>query len=363
MVLFKDINEDTTNLLTKDFPHEKPYEFEYKNKNKSISFTNNAVYNVITRSVDTSTTIKYLNCNNITTEFKLNGGGFTSFDIKYAIPLTEKLKINRNLSNNIKDSNLGEYNRNNSLAGESCKYLRAFHSAFRGFTIGTKIEHKPKGKLSENNKIDLNLEYYDNKHIHTKFNVNPVTNASTLSTCLENKFNCGTFRIGAETTADDITDVTKANYSLGCSFIKESKNKIHLTGEERSGGCFNYLLFPSYIFTCKTAPYMDAKIGKIIVAAHAKTCINECPAELAIQAEHNLNDKYTNFLFGGQIYVNKSKDTLVKLKCSHDLENICLSLFHKFNDNMSANIGCRFDATKILDSNAFKYGAKINLST
>lgn len=165
MVLFRDLNKPSADLLSKGYPHDKAWDLEYKYKSKNPEIVNTASVGS-GGAFDASSKLKYC-VNDVTTEIKMMATGKSTVDVKYA---AQKLK---------------------------------------GLTLGAKFDRR--GEKSSKDSLDVSAEY---KHptFHSFFSVNPLSSSFNLGNVIE--YNA--FRLGGEVTGK--LDSLSMKYSLGAAY-------------------------------------------------------------------------------------------------------------------------------------------------
>lgn len=84
MVLYKDLGKPANDLLKKGFPHEKPWELEYKYKSKNPQITNTAGVSAL-GGFDATSTLVYTS-GDATAEVKVLSSGKSYVDLSYRVP-------------------------------------------------------------------------------------------------------------------------------------------------------------------------------------------------------------------------------------------------------------------------------------
>jgi len=171
MVLFKDLNKSSKDLLIKDFPHETPWDLEYKYKGDNINLTNTANVS-IAGGLDASTLVKYTQCN-VTSEIKVTSGGGAVWDLKQVDTFIE------------------------------------------GLSLGSRFERKSNKAM--NDSLELSAEYVKDL-IHSKLTISPLSPYFNISTCLS-QGKLGQCKLAAEISGG--ADLASVRYSLGASYTQK----------------------------------------------------------------------------------------------------------------------------------------------
>ncbi|CDJ41957.1 porin, putative [Eimeria tenella] len=165
MVLFKDIGKPASDLLGKGFPHEKPWELEYKYKSKNPQITN--VAGVGSHGgFDASSSLVY-SAGEAKAEVKVFSAGRSYVDLSYKIPQLPNLII-------------------------STKYER-------------------KGEKNTSDLFDFSTEYVTPR-FHSILNVNPLLRTFSSS----GTFTYDRFRFGGEVSGK--LDASGMKYALAASY-------------------------------------------------------------------------------------------------------------------------------------------------
>lgn len=165
MVLFKDIGKPASDLLKKGFPHDKPWDLEYKYKSKNPQIVNTAGVNAV-GGFDASSTLIYTT-GDATAEVKVVSAGRSYVDLSYKIPQLPSLII-------------------------STKYERL-------------------GDKAAADTFDFSTEYIAPR-FHSLFNVNPVLKTFMSS----GTFSYDRFRFGGEVSGK--LDASGIKYAVGASY-------------------------------------------------------------------------------------------------------------------------------------------------
>ncbi|PFH37740.1 eukaryotic porin protein [Besnoitia besnoiti] len=165
MVLFRDLNKASADLLTKGYPHEKAWDLEYKYKSKNPEIVNTASVSP-GGAFDASSKLKYC-VSDVTTEVKMMATGKSTIDVKYAAP---KMK---------------------------------------GLTLGAKFDRR--GEKTSKDSLDISAEY-KLPTFHSFFSVNPISSSFSLGNVVE--YNA--LRVGSEVSGK--LDASAMKYALGASY-------------------------------------------------------------------------------------------------------------------------------------------------
>jgi len=300
MVLFKDLNKSSVDGLTKDFPHDKPWDVEFKHSSKNPQFTQNACVSAA-GGFDSSSTLKYF-VKDSTVEAKLanNGGGHVDFKL-----------------------GLDQY--------------------VKGLTFGTRAERRA-GKAAAD-VLSFSSEYKA-PSLHGKFQVEPFS-ASWAANAVASykKMDVGNFQVGGE--ASGALDVSSLKYAVGAAFV----------GETKTGDC-------QWTLSVKTAPQEGATFGKLFGNIHVATLkpLNSSgPAELSAEVQHSLIDQKTAISFGGLWYTDASKNSYVKAKLNQDAK-LDFSVTQKLSELVTATLGTQMDSLKGAHPDILKYGLKLKVT-
>ncbi|XP_026191022.1 uncharacterized protein LOC34619324 [Cyclospora cayetanensis] len=177
MVLFKDIGKPASDLLKKGFPHEKPWDLEYKYKSKNPQIVNTAGVNNL-GGFDASSTLTYT-AGDATAEVKVLSAGRSYVDLSYKIP------------------------------------------QFPSLILSTKYERK--GEKTTADAFDFSTEYVAPR-FHSILNVSPILRTFTSS----GTFTYERFRFGGEVSGK--LDASGMKYAVGASYTAPT------TGGK--GGCW-----------------------------------------------------------------------------------------------------------------------------
>ncbi|CDI79794.1 porin, putative [Eimeria acervulina] len=165
MVLFKDIGKPASDLLKKGFPHEKPWELEYKYKSKNPQIINTA--GVSSSNIFEASSALIYTAGDATAEVKVLSAGRSYVDLSYKVPQLPNLIL-------------------------SSKYER-------------------KGDKGGADVFDFSTEYVAPR-FHSIFNVNPVLRTFVSS----GTFTYDRFRFGGEVSGK--LDCAGMKYALGASY-------------------------------------------------------------------------------------------------------------------------------------------------
>lgn len=179
MVLFRDLNKASADLLGKGYPHEKAWDLECKYKSKNPEIINTASVSP-GGGFDASSKMKYC-IKDVTTEVKMMANGKSTIDVKYSTP-----KLN-------------------------------------GLTLGTKFDRR--GEKTSKDCLDVSAEYYS-PAFHSFFSVNPFASSFNLSSV----FQYNTVRLGSELHGK--FDMSSLKYAVGAAY----------TGVASRGGEFTVCL-------------------------------------------------------------------------------------------------------------------------
>jgi len=300
MVLFKDLNKASVDGLTKDFPHDKPWDVEFKHSSKNPQFTQNASVSA-GGLFDSSSTLKYF-VKDSTVEGKLanSGGGHVDF----------KLGLD--------------------------KYVK-------GLTFGAKAERRAGKAVAD--ALSVSSEY-TSQSLHGKFQMDPFSASWTANAVASyKKADVGNFRFGGEVSGG--LDVSTLKYAVGGAFV----------GESKASDC-------QWTLSVKTAPQDGAAFGKLFGNVHVaslKQSTNSGPAELSAEVQHSLIDQKTSIAFGGLWYTDATKNSFVKAKLNQDAK-LDFSVTQKLSDLVTATLGTQMDSLKGAQPETLKYGLKLKLT-
>ncbi|CEM16502.1 unnamed protein product [Vitrella brassicaformis CCMP3155] len=166
MVLFRDISKNAADVISKDFPHEKPWEAEIRSKSGNFSFTQQAMVLPAGSVLDANSSLKFAN-KDVSVEGKFFVNGSVTFDAKYT----------------------GDYT--------------------KGLILNARFDRR-KGKTTSDN-VEVAAEY-QNKGIHGKATVLPYQGMWTSQAMAEYK----SFKLGGELMGN--FDMTNLKYSMGASY-------------------------------------------------------------------------------------------------------------------------------------------------
>ncbi|CDJ57278.1 porin, putative [Eimeria maxima] len=169
MVLFKDIGKPASDLLKKGFPHEKPWELEYKYKSKNPQIINTAGITGMS-AFEASSALVY-SAGDATAELKVFSAGRSYVDLSYKVPQLPNLIL-------------------------SSKYER-------------------KGDKSGLDVFDFSTEYVAPR-FHSILNVNPVMRTFVSS----GTFSYDRFRFGGEVSGK--LDAGGMKYAVGASYTGQT---------------------------------------------------------------------------------------------------------------------------------------------
>jgi len=305
MVLFKDLNKASTDILTKDFPHDKTWDVEFKHSNKNPEFTQNA-FVAATGGLDTSSTVKYV-VKDATLEGKLGNSGAGHVDLKFRLD-----------------------------------------SFVKGLTVGARNERRTGKTVAD--VFSVSSEYYS-PSFHGKLQVEPLAASwSVNGVASYKKPDLGNIMVGGDVSGG--MEPSSVKYALGAAFV----------GEDSGSDC-------RWMVSLKTAPQDGAAFGKLFGNVHVATLksgngINSAvpgPAELAAEVQYSLLDQKTALSFGGKWYTDSSRHNFFKSKLNAD-GKVVLSMTHKLSDLVTATLGVQLDGMKASHPDTLKYGLKFRVT-
>lgn len=315
MVLFRGLNKPCSDLISRDFVHDKPWEVELKHTGRNPVLTQNASINPAGVFAASSSIRHTGPWGFVDAKFAT---GFVSTDASFKSP-----------------------------------YLP-------GLTVGGRIERKnvaaaPKGSRET---ADVSIEFNGSDTTaqlgknggcaaailgpHMRFNMSPFMLNWTASATSGVAFGTDTVgRIGAEVSGPK--DLRTLSYSVGGSITQTTKDK-------------------SWSVAVMGTPFEGRPFGKILGTAH---CKNNIPgaAEVGAEVVHYPATSQTDVSFGGLWYLNQPvgggrTDTALKLKVSHDAK-AAVSFSHKVSDTVTATVSAQVDP---LNLDTLKCGMRLNVA-
>jgi len=307
MVLFKDLNKASADLLNKDFPHDKTWDMEFKHSNKNPEFTQNA-FVASTGGLDTSSTVKYV-VKDATVEGKLGNSGAGHVDLKFGLD----------------------------------KFVK-------GLTLGARNERRTGKTVAD--VFSVSSEYFA-PNFHGKVTVEPVTASwSVNGVAAYKKPDIGNILVGGDVSGG--MEPSSIKYALGAAFI----------GEDKQTDC-------RWTVSLKTLPLDGAAFGKLCGNVHVASLksgnsgglqsATPGPAELAAEVQYSLLDQKTAVCFGGKWYTDSSRQNFFKSKLNAD-GKVVLSMTHKLSDLLTATLGVQLDGMKASHPDTLKYGLKFRVT-
>jgi len=310
MVLFKDLNKGSTDVLTKDFPHDKTWDVEFKHSNKNPEFTQNA-FVAASGGLDASSTVRYV-IKDTTLEGKLGNTGAGHVDVKFGLD----------------------------------KFVR-------GLTVGAKNERRIGKTVAD--VFSISSEYYS-PSFHGKAVVEPITASWAVNGVASYKrSDIGNLMIGGDVSGG--MESSSIKYAVGAAYI----------GEDKGTDC-------RWTVSLKTAPQDGNAFGKLYGNVHvttlnkpgnnAKDIVSNTtpgPAELAAEVQYSLIDQKTALSFGGKWYTDSTRNNFFKSKLNAD-GKVVVSMTHKMSDLMTATLGVQLDGMKASHPDTLKYGLKFKVT-
>jgi len=302
MVLFKDINKSSSDILNKDFPHDKTWDIEFKHSNKNPQFTQNAAV-ASSGAMEASSTIKYV-VKDATIEGKFGNTGAGFVDVKLAMD-----------------------------------------NFVKGLTFGARNERRT-GKAASD-VLQFSSEYFS-PAFHGKLQVEPVSASWALNGVATYKNeDFGRFKIGGEVSG--ALEMSSLKYAVGGAFV----------GEDKMTDSF-------WTVSVKTAPQDGAVFGKLYGNVHvaalksATSGTSPGPAELGAEVQYSFVDQKTSLSFGGLWYLDATRDNFIKSKLNAD-GKVNVSMTQKLSEIVSATLGVQFDGLKGSHADNMKYGLKLRV--
>jgi len=299
-VLFKNLNKSSKDVLTKDFPLEKPWEIEFKHSSKNPQFTQNASTSA-SGVLDSASTIKYV-VKDTTFEGKVanNGGGHV--DAKILMD----------------------------------KYVK-------GLNFQARAERRA-GKATSD-VVSLTSEYCS-PCFHGTVRVQPVSASWGVDgVATYKKQDVGQLHVGGDVSGG--LDVSSLKYAVGAAFV----------GQNPSSDCL-------WTVSVKTAQQEGNQFGKVLGNIHVSSLkptagMGAAPAELSAEVQYSLVDSKTSVVFGGLWYTDLTKRSFFKAKLNQDAK-VDLSMTHRLSDQVTATLGAQLDGLKASHPDqTVKYGFKL----
>lgn len=307
MVLFKDICKASTDLLTKDFPHDKPWDVEAKYEGDNTKFINCATISP-TSNVDASTCMKY-----------------SSKSVKSELKISEF---------------------NGEMKGVLLDVSSSMRKYVEGLSLGTRLERKTKGKGTCSDTLDISCEY-ENPRVHARAQFNPLATTFSTSSCItcNRPYNV---HVGGEVSGG--VDMSALKYNIGGAY----------THKVSSIGNWNVALT-----TCGS---LDQGLDKMLCNVHTsnqkplsdKPYIG--PSEMAMEVKYSFVEAKTGVTFGGLWYLDQNKRTSLKAKVGGNA-NVALAISHMFSPAVTGILGMQVDTLKMSNADSVKYGLKLYCTT
>eukprot|EP00922_Rhytidocystis_sp_ex-Travisia-forbesii_P023198 GHVS01034064.1.p1 GENE.GHVS01034064.1~~GHVS01034064.1.p1 ORF type:complete len:302 (-),score=43.76 GHVS01034064.1:475-1380(-) len=297
MVLFKDFVKESSDLLNRDFPYDKPWDVEVKHKGGNAQFTNCASISA-GPCLDAASTIKYT-AQGVNTEIRVTPNGGALCDV------------------------------NCSLS----KYVE-------GLSLGSRLERKSGGKSVPSDSVDLSCEY-ESSRVHTRTQFNPIASTFVSSACIT----CNApdnVRVGGEVSGG--RDMSALKYSVGTSYTKRIESDKLWTVALRSTGDLDR--------------GVDKVLCNVHSSTGSNSKAHVGPTEMAMEVKHSVRDAKTGLTFGGLWHLNEDKKTSVKAKIAQDA-SLGLAVSHAFTPAVTGVLGMQVDTMKMSSAESVKYGVKI----
>eukprot|EP00922_Rhytidocystis_sp_ex-Travisia-forbesii_P009131 GHVS01013338.1.p1 GENE.GHVS01013338.1~~GHVS01013338.1.p1 ORF type:complete len:304 (+),score=54.51 GHVS01013338.1:218-1129(+) len=299
MVLFKDFVKQSSDLLNKDFPYEKPWDVEVKHKGGNATFTNCASISA-GPALDASSTIKY-NAQGVNTEIRVTPNGGALCDVSCSLS----------------------------------KYVA-------GLSLGSRLERKS-SKTVPSDSVDLSCEY-EAARVHTRTQFNPIASTFVSSACIT----CNApdnVRVGGEISGG--RDMSALKYSIGSSYTKKIASDKLWTVALRSSGDLD-----------RGVDKVLCNVHSCSGGSSSSTPSVVGPTEMAMEVKHSIRDAKTGLTFGALWYVDDDKKTSVKAKIAHDA-SLGVAVSHAFTPAVTGVLGMQVDTMKMSSVESVKYGVKI----
>lgn len=308
MVLFKDMNKASGDLLAKDFVHSRRWDVDFKHFAKNTSFIQNANINEV-GTCDAQSTAKY-SCETGFIEAKV-GTSATVLEAQYNVP------------------------------------------GVPGLTVGSKFDRSFQ-KMGVSDMVDLSSEYATKNGTHCRLGVNPFLaswSASAVTSIFQKE--AGKVLVGGEIAGN--ADIRKLKYAIGASYVEASKDLSYIASIQATQHNGSHL----------------GKITGNIYARSSKLGASEYSAEVShILSSSKTSLAFGGLWFVDRLDLPKQDrsgsnsygyTTFIKAKMTHDSQ-ISTSLTHKFSDLLTASIGAQIDLSKGLQSQeSIRYGIKLNV--
>eukprot|EP00921_Rhytidocystis_pertsovi_P001006 GHVQ01001707.1.p1 GENE.GHVQ01001707.1~~GHVQ01001707.1.p1 ORF type:complete len:304 (+),score=55.33 GHVQ01001707.1:167-1078(+) len=299
MVLFKDIAKKSSDFLTRDFPHDKPWDVETKCRKGNPQFINCATATAA-GGVDATSSIKYAK-KPITSEIKVTSGGGALVDVSCSVS----------------------------------KYVE-------GLSLGTRWERKNTTKASVDSG-DISCEY-EKGRLHSRAVFNPLFttfNASSVVTC--KAFNNTTtgggkgdlVSMGGELNGG--VDLSSVKYTVGAAYSQRAASQSQ------------------WSLVLRTYGDMTRGLDRVVCNIHTKTDV-PAVSEMGVEVKHTLADSKTNMQFGAAWDLNPT--TSVKARIGNDAQ-LAVALSTKFSEELTGVLGVQMDTTKLSNPDSLKYGLKL----
>jgi len=297
MVLFKNINKSSKDVLTKDFPQDKPWDIEFKHSSKNPQFTQNASTSP-SGGLDSASTIKYV-VKNTTFEGKVANNGGGHIDVKVLMD----------------------------------NYVK-------GLNVQARAERRA-GKAASD-VVTLTSEYFA-PCFHGTVRLQPESRSWGIDAVASyKKQDFGQLNVGGDVSGK--LDVSSLKYAVGAAFAVQDVNSDCL-----------------WTVSLKTGQQEGNQFGKLFGNVHVaslKSPIGTAPAELSAEVQYSLIDYKTSVVFGGLWYTDLTKKNFFKAKLNQDAK-VDLSMTHKLSDQVTATVGAQLDGLKAAHPETVKYGFKL----
>lgn len=303
MVLFKDLTKLSTDLLEKDFPHEKALEVEHRYRGKNPQFTNSA--SVSPGGVtDASSTVKHQS-GDVTAELKVTASGSSTVDLRYEGPHV------------------------------------------KGLALGTRFERKNGKAMTDS--VEMTSEYRRSEQFHGKLLFQPMTRFYRACAVL-GYMGSGTCRVGAELSGKGL-ELSALKYAVAGTYSRNDPT-----------GHWLFALKTAPHGDKALGKIICNVYGRSNGVSGSPSMPPRLPTELAAEAQHSLVDGKTVLAFGGRWYIGtENRDTQLKAKCTHDAK-VSVVLSHRFSENLTAALGTQVDAMNFKEGESLRYGLKLNVT-
>lgn len=306
MVLFKDLNSSATDLLQRDFSHEKPWEVEFKHRAKNPVFTINSNLNDGSL-VNATSTVKYTVPRG-SLETRMGTAGTTA-DIQYRTPYINELTLGV------------RYDRKNETINSASSPKLSLDTA----EVSAEYVHPGYGP-------------------HVRFGFNPLFgNWNLSSTTGFVPAPNWMLRVGIESSGS--TDWRQFQHSFGAALSQNTKQLTWTSG-------------------IKSVPSNGHLFGNIVGNVFARASVPGA-AEYGAEITHSIQTARTQVAFAGLWYLDQpvgggKSNMVLKMKMTHDAK-IAAVLKHKFSDALTASLGAQVCAAG-KSPEATKCGVKIHLT-